>query len=143
MAHEFVALAVMGIDQHENGAMAVSRILREAQMRVSYLGKLQTPESVTERAIAEGAEVIGISCHSWEYLTLVPRLIGELDRRGADIPVIIGGSVITADDAEAMRAAGVAAVFSSAMDGEEVVNCVRDLTAARRAAGEAPRSADS
>lgn len=140
MAHEFVALAVMGIDQHENGAMAVSRILREAQMGVSYLGKLQTPESVAERAIAEDAEVIGISCHSWEYLTLVPKLIEELHRQASDIPVIIGGSVITAEDASAMRAAGVAAVFSSAMDSEEIVNCVRDLTAARRTARETPRS---
>ena len=136
MARELVMLAVMGIDQHENGAIAVSRILRESQMNVSYLGKLQTPESVTERAIAEGADVIGISCHSWEYLTLVPRLIAELRRREADIPVIIGGSVITPEDAGTMREAGVAAVFASAMDGDGIADCVRDLTAARRAGGE-------
>ena len=142
MAHEFVALAVMGIDQHENGAMAVSRILREAQMKVSYFGKLQTPKSVADRAIAEGADVVGISCHSWEYLTLVPRLVEELSRRAADIPVIIGGSVITPEDAEAMRDAGVAAVFSNAMDGEEIVNRVRDLATVHRAASAAAGSTD-
>ena len=136
MAHEFVVLAVMGIDQHENGAIAVSRLLREAQMKVSYLGKLQTPESVVERAIAEDADVIGISCHSWEYLTLVPKLLGELERQGADIPVIIGGSVITPEDAGVMREAGVAGVFASAMDGDGIVDSVRDLAAARRAASD-------
>ena len=46
MSREFVALAIMGIDQHENGAIAVARALREAQMKVDYFGKLQTPVSV-------------------------------------------------------------------------------------------------
>ncbi len=73
MSREFVSIAIMGIDQHENGAVAISRVLREAQMKVAYYGKLQTPASVAERAINEEADVVGISCHSWEYLTLVPR----------------------------------------------------------------------
>ena len=132
MSREFVALAVMGIDQHENGVVAVARVLREAQMRVEYFGTLQTPVSVAERAIDCAADVIGISCHFWEYLTLVPALLDELRRRAADIPVILGGSVITPDDARAMQAAGVAAVFPSAMEGERVIDCVRSLGARRR-----------
>jgi methylmalonyl-CoA mutase N-terminal domain/subunit len=52
MAQELVALAVMGIDQHENGVMAISRVLAEAQMRVDYLGKYHSPASVAEKAIA-------------------------------------------------------------------------------------------
>jgi methylmalonyl-CoA mutase, C-terminal domain len=95
MSREFVALAIMGIDQHENGAVAVARVLREAQMKVDYLGKFQTPDSVAEKAIKAGADVIGISCHSWEYLRLVPKLVQQLRTRGSDIPVVIGGSVIT------------------------------------------------
>ena len=43
MSREFVALAIMGIDQHENGAIAVARVLREAQMKVDYFGKFHTP----------------------------------------------------------------------------------------------------
>jgi methylmalonyl-CoA mutase C-terminal domain/subunit len=122
----------MGMDQHENGAVAVARILREAQMQARYLGRFQTPESVAEGALREGAEVIGISCHSWEYLRLVPRLVEELARRGADVPVVIGGSVITAADAERMKAAGVAAVFAAGARDTEIINCIRDL-AARKA----------
>jgi methylmalonyl-CoA mutase C-terminal domain/subunit len=80
MSREFVALAVMGIDQHENGAIAVARVLREAQMKVEYLGKFHTPASVADRAIKEGADVVGISCHSWEYMRLVPELIEELKK---------------------------------------------------------------
>jgi methylmalonyl-CoA mutase cobalamin-binding domain/chain len=84
MSREFIALAIMGIDQHENGVVAVARVLREAQMKVEHFGKFQTPDSVADRAIREGADVIGISCHSWEYIRLVPQLIcayrpGQLD----------------------------------------------------------------
>jgi len=134
MSREFVALAIMGIDQHENGAIAVARVLREAQMKVAYFGKFHTPASVAEKAIKEDADVVGISCHSWEYMRLVPQLIAELRNRGSDIPVVIGGSVITAEDGDRMRQAGVAAVFAHATDGEKVIECIRALSAPRRAA---------
>ena len=35
MRQEPIIVATMGLDQHENGAIAITRILREAQMRVS------------------------------------------------------------------------------------------------------------
>jgi methylmalonyl-CoA mutase, C-terminal domain len=78
MSRELIALALMGIDQHENGAIAVARVLREAQMKVDYLGKFNTPASVAEKAIMQDADVVGVSCHSWEYLRLVPELVEEL-----------------------------------------------------------------
>ena len=139
MSREFVALAIMGIDQHENGAIAVARVLREAQMRVEYFGKFQTPASVAAKAIEQGADVVGISCHSWEYLKLVPMLIEELGKRGSDIPVIIGGSVITPEDGESMRKAGVAAVFATSMDGAKMIESVRNLSVLRKADPSASR----
>ena len=132
MSREFVALAIMGIDQHENGAIAVARVLREAQMKVQYFGKFQTPDSVAEKAIEAGADVLGISCHSWEYICLVPQLIEKLREKGSDIPVIIGGSVITPEDAEKMRQSGVAAVFTSSTDANALIECVRALRASRQ-----------
>ena len=138
MSRETIALAVMGIDQHENGAIAVARVLREAQMKVDYLGKLNTPASVADQAIARDVDVVGISCHSWEYMTLVPQLIAELKKRGSDIPVVLGGSVITAEDGEKMREAGVAAVFTSVVESGVVIERLRELSKARRSAvGEA------
>jgi methylmalonyl-CoA mutase cobalamin-binding subunit len=35
-----VLLAILGLDQHEVGAMAVARTLRDAGMEVIYLGRL-------------------------------------------------------------------------------------------------------
>jgi methylmalonyl-CoA mutase C-terminal domain/subunit len=132
MSRETIALAVMGIDQHENGAIAVARVLREAQMKVEYFGKLNTPASVADQAIARDADVIGISCHSWEYVTLVPQLIEELRKRGVDIPVVLGGSVITAEDGEKMLQAGVRAVFTSTIETGALVDRLRELSKWRK-----------
>ena len=128
MNNELVTIAVMGMDQHENGAIAVSRILKEAQMGVSYLGRFQTPATVVDDAIAKQATVIGISCHSWEYMQLVPQLLEEIHRRNIDIPVVIGGSVITEDDAKKMQELGVAATFNSGSRDIDIVDCIRDLS---------------
>jgi len=64
-------------------------------------------------------------------MRLVPQLIEELRKRGSDIPVVIGGSVITAEDGEKMRQSGVAAVFTSSTDTGEIIECLRDLSKAR------------
>jgi methylmalonyl-CoA mutase cobalamin-binding domain/chain len=125
MKQEHIIVATMGLDQHENGAIAITRILREAQMRVSYLGRFNTPRSVAESAAAEGVDVVGISCHSWEYLTLVPQLLDELKERGVKAPVVIGGSVITADDAAQMLRRGVGAVVNGAPTDDEVIDTIR------------------
>ena len=132
MSREFVALALMGIDQHENGAIAVARMLREAQMRVDYLGKFNTPASVADKAIAMDVDVVGVSCHSWEYLSLVPQLMEELRKRGSDIPVVVGGSVITPEDGERIREYGVSAVFTGAARGDEIIECLRELSKTRK-----------
>ena len=97
-------------------------------MRVDYLGKLNTPASVAEKAIAIDADVVGISCHSWEYMRLVPQLVQELRKRGSNIPVVIGGSVITPEDGHTIRGAEVSAVFTSSVDTLEVIECLRALS---------------
>ena len=127
MPRERVTLALMGMDQHENGIVAVGRILREAQMGVAYLGKFQTPEKVAEQAIRDGAQVVGISCHSWEYLDLIPALVQTLRQKGSRIPVVIGGSVITAADAQRMKEAGVAAVFPAGALDLDIIEAIRNL----------------
>jgi methylmalonyl-CoA mutase cobalamin-binding subunit len=70
MSREFIALAIMGIDQHENGAIAVARVLREAQMKVEYLGKFHTPDSVADKRSGKaptcsGSAVIPGSTSAW------------------------------------------------------------------------------
>ena len=135
MSRERIAIALMGIDQHENGAIAVTRVLREAQMQVDYYGKFNTPASVAARAIAERADVVGISCHSWEFAQLVPQLLEEMRARGSTIPVVVGGSVITPEDRKQLLEAGVAAVFANASESLDVVERLRELAKGSRDEG--------
>ena len=125
-------IGLLGIDQHEVGAIAVSSLLRDAGMEIVYAGRYNTPESLARIAMEEDADIIGISCHSWEYLDYVPELIGLARSQGIDVEVILGGSVITADDAAAMTAAGVAAIFGPEMPAAGIVDCIRRLAAVRR-----------
>jgi methylmalonyl-CoA mutase, C-terminal domain len=129
MAKVRIVIGMMGMDQHEVGAIAVSRILMEAGIEVIYLGRFQSPQSMANAAIDEAADAIGISCHSWEYLNFVPDLLKLLKKKGSDISVVVGGSVITAKDKEQLLSIGVAGVFEAGVDKTEMVKTIKSLVA--------------
>ena len=98
-----ILLAILGLDQHEAGAFAVARLLRDAGMEVIYLGRFGTPDSVVGAALEEGVDVIGLSCHSWEYLYYLDELLQLMKSDELDIPVVVGGSVLSQDDKAAVE----------------------------------------
>ena len=124
-----VLIAILGLDQHETGALAVSAMLRDAGMEVIYLGRFASPESVAQAAFEEAADVVGISCHSWEYLHYLDDLLQSLARNGECIPLMIGGSVISPSDKARLREKGVAAVFGAGASSDDIVATVRELAA--------------
>ena len=126
-----ILLAILGLDQHEAGAFAVARLLRDAGMEVIYLGRFGTPEIVVDSALEEGVDVIGLSCHSWEYLYYLDELFELLKSRELDIPVVVGGSVLSQDDKNEIQAKGVAATFGPGSDAGEIVQQIRRLAEAR------------
>jgi methylmalonyl-CoA mutase C-terminal domain/subunit len=129
-----ILLAILGLDQHEAGAFAVARLLRDAGMEVIYLGRFGTPEIVVDSALEEGVDVIGLSCHSWEYLYYLDELFELLKSRELDIPVVVGGSVLSQDDKNEIQAKGVAATFGPGSDAGEIVQQIRSLAETRGAA---------
>ena len=126
-----IIIGVMGVDQHENGAVAVMRFLREAQMEVSYAGLFNTSETLIEKALAADVDVIGISCHSWEYIHYLPDLMQRLAAGGREVPVVVGGSVLTARDRMELTELGVAGVFPAGSQPDEMIDAIRDLAAVR------------
>ena len=127
-----VIIGLLGIDQHEVGAVAVAALLRDSGMEVIYGGRYNTPSSFVRMALDEDVDIIGISCHSWEYLEYVPDLIKMIEREGLDVAVVLGGSVITPADTKAMLEAGVAAVFGPDAAADQIVQSIRTLAAARQ-----------
>jgi methylmalonyl-CoA mutase C-terminal domain/subunit len=122
-----VLIAVLGLDQHEAGAYAVSRLLRDAGMEVVYLGCFNLPKSIVKAALEEDADVVGISAHSWEYLDYIDELLALLRDEGAEVPVVLGGSVITPGDARLMLEKGVAAVFDSRSSPQGMIDEITHL----------------
>ncbi|MEO3762193.1 protein meaA [Streptomyces sp. B8F3] len=101
-----------GLDGHSNGAEQIAVRARDAGFEVVYQGIRLTPEQITAAAVAEDVHCVGLSILSGSHAALVPDVLDLLRRAGAgDVPVIVGG-IIPAADAEALRAAGVAAVFT-------------------------------
>ena len=75
----------------------------------------------------ESADLIGLSCHSWEYVYYVDELLELLREEDCEIPVVLGGSVVTPDDARAIQAKGVAAAFGPGAKAEDVVGTIERL----------------
>jgi methylmalonyl-CoA mutase, C-terminal domain len=120
-----VIVAKVGLDGHDRGAKVVARALRDAGMEVIYTGLHQTPEQVVAAAIEEDVQAIGLSVHSGAHLTLFPRVVALLRERRADDVIVFGGGVIPDEDADALRAAGVAAVFTPGSSMQAIVDWVR------------------
>jgi (2R)-ethylmalonyl-CoA mutase len=101
-----------GLDGHSNGAEQIAVRARDAGFEVVYQGIRLTPEQIVDAALAEDVHGVGLSILSGSHAQLVPDVLQRLRVAGAtDIPVIAGG-IIPNGDAEQLRAAGVAAVFT-------------------------------
>ncbi|MFD7297345.1 protein meaA [Streptomyces sp. NPDC059897] len=101
-----------GLDGHSNGAEQIAVRARDAGFEVVYQGIRLTPEQIVSAALAEDVHCVGLSILSGSHAELVPDVLARLHEAGAtDIPVIVGGIIPNAD-AEDLKRAGVAAVFT-------------------------------
>jgi len=129
-----VLIAKPGLDGHDRGAKVVARALRDAGAEVVYTGIRQQPEMIAETALQEDVEAIGISILSGAHMTLVPRVLAELRRRGLEDVIVWVGGIIPADDVPALRDQGAAAVFGPGTPLDRTVAFVLEAVAARREA---------
>jgi (2R)-ethylmalonyl-CoA mutase len=101
-----------GLDGHSNGAEQIAVRARNCGMDIAYEGIRLTPEQLVAAAIEDQAHVVGLSILSGSHLPLVQDLIERMRKAGlGDTPVIVGG-IIPDDDAERLRAMGVARVYT-------------------------------
>jgi ethylmalonyl-CoA mutase len=103
-----------GLDGHSNGIEQIAVRARDAGFEVIYTGIRLTPAQIAAAAVAEDVHCVGLSILSGGHAELVPDVLRRLRESGAgDIPVVVGG-IIPPADAEALRAQGVAEVFTPA-----------------------------
>jgi len=101
-----------GLDGHSNGAEQIAMRARDCGMEVVYEGIRLTPAEIVNAALEEGVHVVGLSVLSGSHVALVSEVMERMRRAGLDdVPVVVGG-IIPAEDAETLKARGVAAVYT-------------------------------
>ena len=127
-----------GLDGHDRGAKVVARALADAGYEVIYTGLHQTPEMIAATAVQESVDAVGLSIMSGAHMTLFPAVREALVRRGAgDVP-LFGGGIVPQEDAEALKAVGVAAVFTPGTSTRAIVEWIEKELRPRVVGGSGP-----
>jgi (2R)-ethylmalonyl-CoA mutase len=104
-------VAKPGLDGHSNGAEQIAVAARDAGFEVVYQGIRLSPAEIVAAARDEDVDVVGISILSGSHMALVPRVVEGLRAAGVEAKVVVGG-IVPDEDADVLRAAGVAAVYT-------------------------------
>ena len=101
-----------GLDGHSNGAEQIAARARDCGMDIHYEGIRLTPAEIVAAAGEQRAHVVGLSILSGSHLPLIRDTLDQMRAAGlGHIPLIVGG-IIPEADADALRAMGVAAVYT-------------------------------
>ena len=101
-----------GLDGHSNGAEQIATRARDCGMEISYEGIRLTPDEIITAARDGAVHVIGLSILSGSHMPLMQELMAKLRLAELDhIPVIVGG-IIPDEDAQKLRAMGVARIYT-------------------------------
>ena len=101
-----------GLDGHSNGAEQITARARDCGMDIHYQGIRLTPAEIVAAATDQAPHVIGLSILSGSHVALIAETLTLMRAAGlGHIPMIVGG-IIPEADASALRAMGVAAVYT-------------------------------
>ncbi len=106
-----ILIAKMGQDGHDRGAKVVASAYADAGFDVDMGPLFQTPDEAAKMAVENDVHVVGVSSLAAGHKTLVPQLVGELKKLGADDIVVVCGGVIPRQDYDELYAAGAVKIF--------------------------------
>jgi methylmalonyl-CoA mutase C-terminal domain/subunit len=127
-----VLIAKPGLDGHDRGAKYIARTLRDAGMEVIYSGLRQTPEMITETALQEDVNVVGLSILSGAHRDLLPAITAQLKEKGLDVIVIAGG-IIPEDDIPFLKQVGISAVFGPGTPSQGIADYITQAVVSEKA----------
>lgn len=127
-----IIVAKPGLDGHDRGAKLLSRIFAEAGMEVVYTGLRQTPEMIVETALQEDADVVGLSSLSGVHNYFFPKVVEMLRAKGLDDVLVVGGGIIPLEDYDALKQAGVNAIFGPGTATAEIVSYIKSNVRSRQ-----------
>jgi methylmalonyl-CoA mutase len=106
-----VMIAKLGQDGHDRGAKVVATAFADLGFDVDMGPLFQTPEECARQAIENDVHAVGISTLAAGHKTLVPAIIAELQKQGADDIIVFVGGVIPAQDYDFLYQSGVKGIY--------------------------------
>ena len=125
-----VMIAKLGQDGHDRGAKVVATAFADLGFDVDMGPLFQTPEECARQAIENDVHAVGVSTLAAGHKTLVPAIIAELKKQGANDIIVFVGGVIPQQDYDFLYEAGVKGIYgpgtpipASAKDVLEHIRC--------------------
>ena len=121
----------MGQDGHDRGAKVIATAFADVGFDIDLSPMFSTPEEVAKQAIENDVHVVGVSSQAAGHKTLVPALIEELKKQGADDIVVVAGGVIPKQDYDYLWNAGVKGIFGPGtkipVSARQVLDAINDV----------------
>jgi methylmalonyl-CoA mutase len=106
-----VMIAKLGQDGHDRGAKVVATAFADLGFDVDMGPLFQTPEECARQAIENDVHAVGVSTLAAGHKTLVPAIIAELKKQGANDIIVFVGGVIPRQDYDFLYEAGVKGIY--------------------------------
>ena len=133
-----VMIAKLGQDGHDRGAKVVATAFADLGFDVDMGPLFQTPEECARQAIENDVHAVGVCTLAAGHKTLVPAIIEELKKQGADDIIVFVGGVIPRQDYEFLYEAGVKGIYGP---GTPIPASAKDVLEQIRAAAAEPERA--
>ena len=117
----------MGQDGHDRGAKVIATAFADVGFDIDLSPMFSTPQEVAKQAVENDVHVVGVSSQAAGHKTLVPDLIAELNKQGAEDIIVVAGGVIPRQDYDFLYQAGVKGIFGP---GTKIPLAARDVLTA-------------
>ncbi len=127
-----IVLATVKGDVHDIGKNIVGVVLGCNNYAVIDLGVMVPADKILDTALAEGADVVGLSGLITPSLDEMVTVAREMERRGLDLPLLIGGATTSKQHTAVRIAPAYSQPTVHVLDASRVVGVVSDLLDAER-----------
>jgi len=127
-----IVMATVKGDVHDIGKNIVGVVLRCNRYDVIDLGVMVPCEKILDTAVAEGADLVGLSGLITPSLDEMTNVAREMERRGLDLPLLIGGATTSKQHTAVKIAPAYHESVVHVHDASRAVNVVSDLLDAER-----------
>jgi 5-methyltetrahydrofolate--homocysteine methyltransferase len=122
-----VVLATVKGDVHDIGKNIVGVVLGCNNYEVIDLGVMVPGDKILDTALAEGADAVGLSGLITPSLDEMVNVAGEMERRGIDLPLLVGGATTSKQHTAVRIAPAYSHEVVHVLDASRVVGVMSDL----------------